>query len=49
MISIEKCREILEDKNLTDEEVTTIREQLYKLAEVSIDSYFEEKSETKKS
>jgi len=44
MISIEKCRKLLETDNekFTDDEIVKIREQLYKLAELSLDSYFEE-------
>jgi hypothetical protein len=42
MISIEKCREILEDKDLTDEETVKIRNTLYELAELSLECYFKE-------
>lgn len=41
MISIEKCRELLEDETLTDQQVTDSRDSLYRIAELSLDDYFE--------
>jgi Asp-tRNA(Asn)/Glu-tRNA(Gln) amidotransferase C subunit len=45
MISIEKCRKLLEiDKEkFTEDEIIKIKEQLYKIAEFALDSYFEPK------
>lgn len=43
MLSIEECREYLDDKNLSDEEVLEIRDNLYGLAEIAIESYIKEK------
>lgn len=43
MLSIKKCREFLpKDTELTDDEVLKIRDALYELAEISLDSYFDE-------
>ena len=40
MLSIERCKEILKEHgmNLTNEDVKQVREFLYKLAEIQIDS-----------
>ena len=39
MISVEKCRELLGDAglSLTDEEILTLRDQLYVLADIALD------------
>ncbi len=43
MLSIEKCREILEDNatNMSDEQITELRDSLYVLGETALDDYFE--------
>jgi hypothetical protein len=43
MLSIEKCREYLEGKKLTDKEVLEIRDNLYGLAEIAIEKYIKDK------
>ena len=43
MISTEKCKRILNDPNLSDEEIKKIRDNLYQLAEIQIDSYLNKK------
>lgn len=43
MLSIEECREYLEDKTLSDEEVLEIRDNLHGLAEIAIENYIKEK------
>ena len=43
MLSIEKVREILNDENISDEEVLEIRDNLHGLAEIAIESYIKEK------
>lgn len=43
MMSIEKVREILNDENISDEEIIEIRDNLYGLAEIAIESYIKEK------
>ena len=37
MMSIEKVREILNDENISDEEIVDIRDNLYGLAEIAIE------------
>lgn len=37
MLSVEECRKYLKAKNLSDEQVITIRKCLYKLAHNAID------------
>jgi hypothetical protein len=43
MLQIEKIREILNDENLSDEQILEIRDNLYELAEIAIESYIKEK------
>lgn len=45
MLSVERCRELLlpESENITDERIKEIRDSLYGLVELALDSYFEEK------
>lgn len=45
MISMEKCRELIGEKaeSMTDDEIARIREDLYGLAELALESYFEKK------
>lgn len=45
MLNIEECREYLEDETLSDEEVLEIRNNLYSLAEIAIESYVKNKDE----
>ncbi len=47
MLSVEKCRELLNDETLTDEEVLKIRESLYGMAELILDFYFEDNKRKK--
>lgn len=47
MISIEKCRELIGDKNLTDDEIIEIRKKLYELGEFALECYFKEKTKDK--
>ena len=47
MISIEKCRELIADENLTDEEIAEIRKKLYELGEFALECYFKEKEKNK--
>lgn len=47
MLSIEKAKEILNDENISDEEILEIRDNLYGLAEIAIESYVKEKKDTK--
>jgi microsomal dipeptidase-like Zn-dependent dipeptidase len=45
MLSLEKCRELIpHEKELTDEQIEEIRETLYGLAELALESYFREKN-----
>ncbi len=44
MLSIEQCKKLISDKNLTDKEVEEIRDELYILANLA----FEHWKETKK-
>lgn len=41
-LSVEECRKILKNKNLTDEEIQKIRDELYKISCVIVDAYFKE-------
>lgn len=45
MISISKCRKLIgiKAKNMTDEEVEEVRDQLYQLANLAFDNWLEEK------
>jgi len=51
MLSIERTRELIEDSEIySDEEIERIRDDVYALAEIALDSYFEElKRESNKS
>jgi len=43
MLSIERCRELLSDSDkMTDEEIVALRNDLYKMTEVALESYFRE-------
>lgn len=39
MLSIEQCRKLIADKNLTDEEVEQVRDELYILANLAFDHW----------
>lgn len=42
MLSLEKCREYLgKDSKLSDEQLESLRTDLYALADIAINSYFE--------
>jgi hypothetical protein len=43
MLTIERVKELLNDENISDEEVLEIRDNLYGLAEIAIESYIKEK------
>jgi len=43
MLQIEKVREILNDENMSDEEILEILDNLYGLTEIAIESYIKEK------
>ena len=46
MLGIEKTRELIgNDKNLSDEEILKIEETLYRLAEIALERYFENKKD----
>lgn len=47
MLSIEKVREILNDENISNEEILEIRDNLYGLAEIAIESYMKERKANK--
>ena len=42
MISIDRCKEILEEADMPDSEVLRLRETLYAMVESILDNYFEE-------
>jgi hypothetical protein len=44
MLSIEEVKKILNDENISDEEVLEIRDNLYGLAELAIDNYAKDKN-----
>jgi len=44
-ISLEKCREILQNEKLTDEEVLVLRDQVYQLIEPIITNFISNKKE----
>lgn len=45
MLSIQECRELIPDQEkLTDDEILKIRDSLYELAEIALESYFRSKS-----
>lgn len=50
MLTIEECRKTLEDggKDLSDEEVEKIRDELYELGNLALECYFEEKRQNKR-
>ncbi len=48
MLSIEQCRKLIDDKNLSDEEVEQIRGELYVLANLAFDHWKEAKKGDKK-
>ena len=49
MLSLEKCRKLLaKDSNLSDEEVIKLRDSMYDLANISIDSFLQTKSCTER-
>ena len=42
MLSIEKCRELLGETNLSDEQISDLRESLYTIIENILDEYHKE-------
>lgn len=45
MLSIEECRALIPDSDrLTDEEVAAIRRDLYEMAGLALECYFEDKN-----
>lgn len=43
MLSIEQCRVFIPDCNLIDKQMVNLRDNLYELAELALDAYFEGK------
>jgi hypothetical protein len=44
MLSIEECRKLIDDsEKYTDEEIVEIRKDLYEMAELALEVYFEKK------
>lgn len=43
MLSVDKCKNLIENTELTDEEVEEIRNSLYELAELTWDIYKDKK------
>lgn len=43
MISIERARELIGDKNMSDEEIDRVRCDCRELAEIAIEKYLEDK------
>lgn len=44
MISLEECEKLIpNDKNLTEEEIFLIRDDLYETARIALESYFKER------
>lgn len=41
MLSIEECRACIDDQNITDEEISRIRAELYGLGELALEQYFQ--------
>lgn len=44
MISLERCKEILKDESMTDEEVGQLRDALYGMVESIVDDYLKERA-----
>jgi len=47
LISEEKVKNLLDDKNISDEEIKKIRDEFYSLAEVIFENWQDEKKATK--
>ena len=47
MLSVEKCKELLGEENLSDEQVEAIRADLYELAELAFSAWQYEKQGSK--
>ena len=47
MLSIEECRELIGDPDLTDEEILSIRDDHYAMACLALESYHRSKKPTK--
>jgi hypothetical protein len=45
MISVEKCKKLLNDNSYTDKEIEEIRSSLYQAAELLIDKFVEDKKD----
>jgi hypothetical protein len=43
MLSVEKCRELLGDKSLTDEQIEALRADLYEIAQLAFETWVHEK------
>ena len=39
MLSVEKTKELIDDKNISDEEAKKIRDDIYELAEIIFEKY----------
>ena len=46
MLSIEQCKKLIDDKNLTDKEVEEIRDELYVLANLAFEHWRKAKKKT---
>ena len=46
MLSIKKVKELLEDKNISDEEAEKIRDACYEFVELALDKYLSDKKTT---
>lgn len=47
MLSVEKCKQILDNETLSDKDAESILEQLYQIATVLVESYLERPSGAK--
>lgn len=48
MLSIEQCKKLIKDKNLSDEEVEEIRGEIYILANLAFENWRRKKNDTNK-
>ena len=44
MLTVEQCKKLIADKNLTDKEVEEVRDELYVLANLAFDHWKQTKS-----
>ena len=47
MLRVEKCRELLEDSHLSDEQVEALRADLYEMAQIAFETWMHEKHGSK--